>query len=122
MDNRQNKRAPGRPSLPEESRRRPMTISLGPEAIENLKAEAKRRGVSQGELVEVLLGHVRPRPVQQRQAFDAFRVDRLIDAIFTIQQDVRSGNVELGAMDRNGIAPVQAWLVALRNDLDKVLK
>lgn len=122
MVNMEHERGPGRPTLPEQSRRRPMTISLRSEAIENLKAEAKRRDVSQGELVEALLSHIRPKPVQPRQAFDAFRVDRLIDAIFTIQQDLRSGNVELGAMDRNGIAPVHAWLIALRNDIDKVLE
>lgn len=112
-------RGPGRPRKREGEKRETYGISMLPAAIERLKAAARSAGQSQGAFIESLLGAI-PAPVAPTDAVDPWRVDRLIDAIATVQNELRHG-VELGALDRHHIAPVQAWLIALRTDIERVL-
>jgi hypothetical protein len=82
-------------------------LSLGPASIEVLRAEAKRRDVSQGDVIESLLELI-PEPVMPvEQPRNPLHDDRLIDTIGTVQSELR-GDVELGAMDRYHQAPVES--------------
>jgi hypothetical protein len=115
----QGARGPGRPRKAVGEKRETFGISMLPATMDRLKAGAKRAGQSQGEFIESLLGRF-PAPVTETEAINPWRVDRLIDAIVTAQGELRQG-VELGALDRHKTAPVQAWLIALRADLDRAL-
>lgn len=118
----EERKGPGRPMVEEDVRRRPASLSLTPWAIRTLKEEATRRGVSQSRMVEEFLEQIRPKPVTPAAAIDSWSVDELVDAIITVQSKLRAGNVEMGAVDRNGVAPVQSWLVGLRNDINDTLR
>jgi anti-sigma factor RsiW len=119
VDSSEPGRGPGRPRKAEGEKRETYGISMLPAAMEQLKAAAKRAGQSQGALIESLLGKV-PAPVNPTDALDPWRVDRLIDAIATVQSELRHG-VELSALDRHNVAPVQTWLIALRTDIERAL-
>jgi hypothetical protein len=112
-------RGPGRPKKPEGEKRETYGISMLPAAMEQLKTAAKLAGQSQGAFIETLLGKV-PAPVNPTEAVDPWRVDRLIDAIATVQSELRHG-VELGALDRHNVVTVQKWLIALRTDIERAL-
>jgi hypothetical protein len=52
---KEHARGPGRPALPEGTRRRSVGISMDPAAITHMRATAEAFGMSQGEYIEMLM-------------------------------------------------------------------